>query len=122
MPCCGVIVSTSCLCGSDWACVKVYSALQQGSAAALLGLVPITCSGCNKNHAGGLEDEVKEPGPVRLGCSSITNKQTEGEMALVFPGLLCSEAVPGVWSCPVWLEAGLGEAAGIAGLCVGGTG
>lgn len=62
--------------------MKVYSALQQGSAAALLGLVPVICSGCNQNHAGGLEDEVKEPGPVRLGCSSITNKQTEGEMAL----------------------------------------
>lgn len=33
---CGARVSTSCLCGSDWACVKVFSALQQGSAAALL--------------------------------------------------------------------------------------
>lgn len=124
VPYCGVTVSTSCLCGSDWAWVKVYSALLQGNAAALLGLVPITCSGCNQNHADGLEDEVKEPGPVRLGCSSITNKQTEGDMALpsYFPGLLCSETVPDAWSCPVWLEAGLGEAAGVAGLCVGGRG
>lgn len=122
IPCCGVTVSTSCLGGSHWAWVKVHAALQQGSAAALLGLVPITCSGCNQNHADGLEDEVKEPGLVRLGCSSTTNKQTEGELALpsCFPGLLYSEAVPGAWSCPMWLEAGLGDAAGTAGLCVGG--
>lgn len=71
--------------------------MQQGSAAALLCLVPITCSGCNQKHAGGLEEEVQEPGPGRLGCSSITNKQTEGEMALpsCFLVLVCSEAVLG---------------------------
>lgn len=73
--------------------------------AALLGLVPVAGSGCNQNITDGLE-EVREPGPVRSGCSSITNKQTEGEVTLpsCFPGLLCSEAKPGAWACLVWLE------------------
>lgn len=124
VPRCGVTASASCPHPSCWAWVKVPSATLQGNAAALLGLVPITCSGCNQSRNNGLEDEVKEPGPVRLGCSSIINKQTEGEKALssYFPGLLCSEAVPGALVLPSAVGGRAGSSSWCSRFVLGGEG